>query len=296
MRLKKSIPAANEELIASVNEGYRILQEMQQDHVDKRLAGKFDDNRDNKPYEDQLERWANEVIETLASIFPTQLEVNNFLHPNVPFGAVSGDYHFQSLSIRFTHFIKGLDAIRQQSLREYTDLPSGLRLYVEDIDSFRKVRDVNPSEVADMVHEGYLDRSEDSIQMALEQILDVPMHKKDWGGEINDLYTANVVVYGGRVETAFLLKGNGLRKRKMEIRDCGSNGDQLVRLMDSPARLFIVQFVGNVSESVIRDIHGKVETIRARGREAWYCIIDGQDTARLLRAYGKSSGENDREA
>ena len=51
--------------------------------------------------------------------------------------------------------------------------------------------------------------------------------------------------------------------------------------------IFVVQFVGNISESVIKDIQGKVEHIRSAGREAWFCIIDGQDTARLLRAYGK---------
>jgi hypothetical protein len=65
-------------------------------------------------------------------------------------------------------FIKGLDMIRQNSLQEYTDLPIGPRLFVEDIESFRKVRDVNPAAVSDVLKEGYLDRSEDSIQMALE--------------------------------------------------------------------------------------------------------------------------------
>ena len=58
-------------------------------------------------------------------------------------------------------------------------------------------------------------------------------------------------------------------------------------LMDSPARLFVVQFVGNISENLIRDIQGKVERLRGQGKDAAYCIIDGQDTARVLHAYGK---------
>ena len=153
---------------------------------------------------------------------------------------------------------------------------------------FQKVRDVNPASVSDLLKEGYLDRSEDSVQMALEQILVVPMHKKDWGGETNDLYTANVLINGARHETAFVLKGNGLKKKLMEIRDCGANGDQLLRLVDSPAKLFVVQFVGNVSEAVIKDLAGKIEHRRSMGREAWYLVMDGQDTARLLRAYGKA--------
>ena len=97
-------------------------------------------------------------------------------------------------------------------------MPLDARLYVEDIDSLRKVRDVNSATVMDVLEDGYLDRSEDSIQVALERILNVPFHKKDWGGEINDLYTANVIINGARCETAFLLKGNGLRKKTMEIR------------------------------------------------------------------------------
>jgi hypothetical protein len=189
---------------------------------------------------------------------------------------------------RFLAFIRGLDQIRKLSIGEYTDLPLATRLYVEDIDSFHKVRDVNPASVSDLLKDGYLDRSEDSVQMALEQILAVPMHKKDWGGETNDLYTANVLVNGARHETAFVLKGNGLKKKAMEIRDCGANGDQLLRLVESPAKLFVVQFVGNVSEAVIKDLAGKIEHLRSLGREAWYLVLDGQDTARVLRAYGKA--------
>jgi hypothetical protein len=73
----------------------------------------------------------------------------------------------------------------------------------------------------------------------------------------------------------------------MEIRDCGANGDQLVRLVESPARLFIVQFVGNVAEAAIRDIDGKIRALRSSGRKAVFCIMEGQDTARVPRAYGK---------
>ena len=137
----------------------------------------------------------------------------------------------------------------------------------------------------DVLQNGYLDRSEDSIQTALEQILSVPFHKKDWGGEQNDLYTANLVVNGARHETAFMLKGNGLSSRTLKIKHCGANGDQLLRLCNSPAKLFVVQFVGQISEDVIADIDGKVRTARAEGKEALYCIMDGQDTARVLRAY-----------
>ena len=87
---------------------------------------------------------------------------------------------------------------------------------------------MNPAMVRHLVTNGYLASSEDEVQTALEQILEVPFHRKDWGGEINDLYTANVVVNGARRATAFLLKGPGIGKKVMEIADCGKRGDQIV--------------------------------------------------------------------
>ena len=54
---------------------------------------------------------------------------------------------------------------------------------------------------------------ENEIQIAFEKILTEPFHKKDWGGEYNDLYTSNITINGARRTAAFLLKGNGLKKK-----------------------------------------------------------------------------------
>ena len=96
-----------------------------------------------------------------------------------------------------------------------------------------------------------------------------------------------MVVNGRRRATAFLLKGNGLKKKEMQIADCGKNGDQIVRLFRSPAEVFVVQFVGRIAENVISDVSGKVRDLRAQGRDVCFLIMDGQDTARVLQAYGK---------
>jgi hypothetical protein len=287
MRLRVHTSSANEELVALVNEGYEAISILMADYRTRKDKGTFDDSKDVEDLIAPVNTWANKVVESLGRIFPTQLEMHLFLDPEIPFGAVSGDYHYQSALLRCRHFVRGLNKIRLQSLPEYTDLPLEARLYVEDIVSFRKVRDVNPAAVMDVLKDGHLDRSEDSIQTSLERILSVPFHKKDWGGESNDLYTANLIVNGSRHETAFLLKGNGLRSLTMEIKHCGVNGDQILRLCNSPAKLFVVQFVGRVSEAIVSDIEGKVRNARAQGRDAWYCIMDGQDTARVLRAYGE---------
>ncbi len=290
MRLKKSRSTAEEELIGVINEGYHILNATHEDYRRKSENKSFVAQQDNHWYRVGIRDWIRRVENVLKSIFPTDLEANSFRYtPSRSFtGLFNGsvDETYFNLTQRLEELIAALKSIRDTDLRRYTDLPIAARLYVEDIDSFRNVKDVNPDLVTPYLKDGsYLDLSEDAIQTKLEQILHEPFHKKDWGGEENDLYTSNVWVQGRRVATAFLLKGNGLKKPKMEIKDCGANGDQLVRLFQSPAQLFIVQFVGEISESVIKDVEGKVDLIRHNGEEAWYCIMKGQDTARVLHAY-----------
>ena len=67
----------------------------------------------------------------------------------------------------------------------------------------------------------------------------------------------------------------------------GKNGDQIVRLFDSPADLFVLQFVGPIAEAVITNVARSVAAAHQQGKRAQFMIIDGQDTARLLLAYGK---------
>lgn len=292
MRLRISKAAAEEELITLVNEGYRIYEWVVSDYTKKRNEGSFDSETDNAHYRTAYEEWGNKVIKTLNSIFPTEMESNKFLYdttyqvkyvdPN------KTDTKWLDTKDKLLELTQNLRRIIEVDLVRYTDLPIQTRLYIEDIDSFRKARDVNPAMVSPVLKkDGYLDLPEDTIQIALEQIVDEPFHKKDWGGEKNDLYTANFLVNGTRTATACLLKGNGLKRKTLEIRDCGKNGDQLLRLFESPAQLFIVQFVGIVSESVIKDVENKVNEMRGRGKPAYYCIMNGQDTARVLYAYGK---------
>jgi hypothetical protein len=161
------------------------------------------------------------------------------------------------------------------------------RLFIDDIDSFEKVCQVAPNAVANSLKDGFLSLSEDTVQIFLEEILEVPFHRKDWAGELNDLCTANVTVNGARWPTAFLLKGPGIGKKEMSIADCGKRGDQLVRLFSTPADLYVVQYIGPIADHLVKDVEGKVAAARAAGRNAHFLIMDGQDTARLLHAYGK---------
>lgn len=288
MRLKKSKNAAEEELVMLINEAYEIVNFMNGDYQDKLDNKTFDSEQDNQLYRSMLIKWSNKVLSTLDSIFPTSIEANSFFHIRHYGVSRDGvDQKWLNLETKLLTHIEALMKIRDNDLKKYTDLPPQSRLYIQEIDSFRKVRDINPEMVKHYLKNGYLDIAEDSIQIFLEQILNVSFHRRDWGGEINDLYTANVEINGNKTATAFFLKGKGLKKQELQIGDCGKNGDQLLRLFDSPAQLFVVQFVGNVSDNVIRDVENKVDLMRAKGKSAYFCIMNGQDTAMLLHAYGK---------
>jgi hypothetical protein len=288
MRLKVSVASANEQLIALTTRGYQLHANLWTRYREENRTKTFNEEEAQKRDGEAVNTWGNEVLTVLGGIFPTELESHQFLHPESPFGAVADPhYSWKCLTNHLMDLIRGLDRLRVNSLPQYTDLPIKERFHVEDIDSFQKVRDVNPQMVVGFLDNGYLDLGEEVVQMALEAILGVLFHKKDWGGETNDLYTANVLVNGCRRPTAFMLKGNGLKNRVMEVKHCGKNGDQVLRLFQSPAELFVIQFVGTIAESVIAQAHGEIARLKTQGKESHFLIMDGQDTARVLRAYGK---------
>jgi hypothetical protein len=171
----------------------------------------------------------------------------------------------------------GLDS---QSLPEHVQ---EFELHVEDIDSFYEARNVKPQEVKALLP---LDLLEDEIQTFFEEIIGENFHQEDWGGELNDLVTSQVKVGGKRIRAAFLLKGRGTRG-KLTIAKCGKNGDQIVRLLDAPVDLYVIQHVGEIDQHVIYDLRAKVELKVRDGRKCQMCILDGTETARILTAYGK---------
>lgn len=290
MRLRVSRNAAEERLVALMTEGHFLRSFLWKDYQQRKANGTYDDAAEEVRFDGQIKSWVYRVQAELKTIFPTLLELHAFsarsTHDEKAYKDVDqtfGVMYFQELPL----YQERLKDIRDNELPRYTDLPQSKCLYVEDVDSFQGVRDVNPKLVEEFLSDGLLNLSEDSVQLAIEQILDVPFHKKDWAGELCDLYTANVVLNGRRRLTAFLLKGRGIGKKEMTIADCGKNGDQLVRLLSVAAELFVVQYVGPISEYVVKDAEVKLEGLRSSGREANLLIIDGQDTARLLHAYGK---------
>lgn len=106
----------------------------------------------------------------------------------------------------------------------------------------------------------------------------------DWGGEESDLFSAELLVGGQRRTGAFLLKGPA-KFHPMMPRDLGKNGDQLYRLFNIPADIYIVQHCHTISPAVRKTVEA-FALQRSLTSPCRYVIMDGYETARLLRAAG----------
>lgn len=107
----------------------------------------------------------------------------------------------------------------------------------------------------------------------------------DWGGEQNDLYTDHVLISGKRTLTAFAFKGPGT-KGVLTPRKMGKNGDQIQRLFKSAAQAFIIQYWGQIDQSIIEQMEqfAKAKSY-TEGETIFYGVIDGDDSNRLIKAY-----------
>ena len=150
----------------------------------------------------------------------------------------------------------------------------------EDIDQFSKMRGVQV-ESAEEWMKIMRKLPEAKIKEAFAGLLSDPT-KKDWGGELNDHFSASVSVGDQRRTAAFMLKGPS-QFREMTLSMCGINADQIHRLVDTGADLSIVQHSHQIGHIVRRTLHNEVAVPGNSRRK--YCLIDGKATYRILKAY-----------
>jgi hypothetical protein len=105
----------------------------------------------------------------------------------------------------------------------------------------------------------------------------------DWGGEECDLFSSNLSVEGERMPAAFLLKGPA-RFHEMTMADCGKNGDQIYRLFNTPADVFVVQHCHRITPAVRKTV--EAFALSNYSRTCKFVLIDGYDTARILHSNG----------
>jgi hypothetical protein len=156
------------------------------------------------------------------------------------------------------------------------------RITIDDVASFSRVRKVKSNGA-------FLSRvSEADFKNGVRRILRESDGKKDWGGERNDLHTTRLELKSKRLTAAFAFKGPGtngtLTPNKM-----GKNGDQIQRLFQTDAEVFLVQYWRKIDESVLEQMRTfAVVKSLADGKRIYYGIIDGDDSHRLYRAYLES--------
>jgi hypothetical protein len=160
-------------------------------------------------------------------------------------------------------------------------LPSNVEEHVDTIDSFSRVRTEPRPQQADLSVLRAI--PEAAVKAAFGRILGEQSTPKDWGGEKSDLFSAHVVVGGVRKSAAFLFKGPS-KATPMTVRHLGANGDQILRLCSEPAELLVIQHCNEVKPEV-RELLRVVANQISRPRQ--YCVIDGYDTLRVLRAYSE---------
>jgi hypothetical protein len=125
---------------------------------------------------------------------------------------------------------------------------------------------------------------EDKIKAAFAEIIGEPFVPKGWGGETSDFFSSRLSVGGAPVAASFVLKGPS-KFHPMKLPDLGTNGDQIVRMFYDPADIFVVQHCHKVTLPVRIVLRALANQI---GRTRLFCVIDGPDTLRILRAYGKT--------
>lgn len=151
-----------------------------------------------------------------------------------------------------------------QSVDAFKDVDFGARLAKKDLDVLRDV-------------------SEETVKLALLDILGEPEAQKDWGGEQCDIWTDRITIDGGRHQAAFALKGPA-KFHPMTVADLGKNGDQIARLAHTAADLLVVQHCHTIKAEVV----DMLRTYAMKpGNVRRYMVINGYDTLRILKHFAK---------
>jgi hypothetical protein len=150
---------------------------------------------------------------------------------------------------------------------------------VDEIDSFKKVSAVSsPEDISKM--------SEKVFKEGVARILGEPGTFTDWGGESNDMWSTRLRLKGRRIVAVFGFKGPGLRVKSALPKHFGKNGDQIQRLFQAAADLYVIQYHRDVNQQVaeMMQIYGQVKALQLR-KNIGICLLDGKDSGRIVAAY-----------
>ena len=98
------------------------------------------------------------------------------------------------------------------------------------------------------------------------------------------MFTSNLLIGGKRHKAAFLLKGPS-KFSTMKPTHLGKNGDQIYRLTQMPADIFVVQHCQGIGAAVRHQLESAALQ-RSFVAPTRFMFMDGVSTAQLLKAYG----------
>jgi len=155
------------------------------------------------------------------------------------------------------------------------------QVHIDDIDSFHAIKKIKLESTSS------ISVYEKDVKKLLKNVIGEKNTFKDWGGEPNDLFTTKMKYLGKRITAAFALKGKAT-KGKLVLKKMGKNGDQIQRLFKSPADIFLVQYNGEIDQSILEEMktYATMKSVMEQ-RKIFFGVIDGADTARLIQAYKK---------
>jgi hypothetical protein len=159
----------------------------------------------------------------------------------------------------------------------------GLEFYENFIDDFDEFSKVRGQPIPDETEAAVMEKiSEKAFKTCLAEILGGSA-MKDWPGEMSDHFTAHLHLRGRPVTAAFLLKGPA-RFSPMTLNNLGKNNDQIFRLAQEPGDVLFIQHCHDITPPVRATLRAfAVQPSRPRR----YCLVDGRDSLRLLKAYDK---------
>ncbi|MFF0707033.1 hypothetical protein [Gordonia sputi] len=162
-----------------------------------------------------------------------------------------------------------------------SQLRDDLRVWPRSVDAFRDVDFSARLTKKDL--ETLRDVPEETVKLALLDILGEPEVQKDWGGEQCDIWTDRITIDGGRHQAAFALKGPA-KFHPMTVADLGKNGDQIARLAQTAGDLLVVQHCHTIKAEVVE----MLRTYAMKpGHVRRYMVLNGYDTLQILRHFSK---------
>lgn len=277
MKIQTPLIDVKDQLISFISEGFAIL------------GYAFQTPHDQIGISQLTLVWSNNVYTYLANTFPTKKEDGQFLHtPGIGIGYIGMNDAVSNLVNTVDTRLKVLESILENLEKYYQFEPESLSIDIQHIDSFEKVRGINHRDIERYVHNGFFDRDEKTIKREFAEIIGESFAPKDWGGETEDVFTSRILLNGQRLPTSIIFNGPGkVKATQTRLSDLGALGDQLVRMIRvSPSKLYILQSVKPIAHEIIETFEALIKDQRSKGNHCYYSVIDGQDTATILYAYG----------